>query len=48
MTLSSFEVMMTSAENNVDENDRVWFPKWLRRYVMMFRNGDDGRIDRQS
>lgn len=38
MTLSSFEERVASADE-VSENDRIWFPKWVRRYAMTFPKG---------
>ncbi len=35
MTLLKFEIAVASADG-VGESDRVWFPKWLRRYAMTF------------
>ncbi|TWU08589.1 integron integrase [Allorhodopirellula heiligendammensis] len=38
MTLLKFEIAVASADG-VGESDRVWFPKWLRRYAMTFPLG---------
>lgn len=38
MTLLKFEVAVASS-HGVGESDRVWFPKWLRRYAMTFPQG---------
>lgn len=38
MTLLKFEIAVASADG-VGESDRVWFPKWLRRYAMTFPQG---------
>ena len=38
MTLVGFEMAVAVSED-LGENDRVWFPKWLRRYAMSFPKG---------
>ncbi|TWT67483.1 hypothetical protein [Allorhodopirellula solitaria] len=38
MTLWKLEIAVASADG-VGESDRVWFPKWLRRYAMTFPQG---------
>lgn len=38
MTLAVFEKEVASSDR-VGENDRVWFPRWLRRYALSFRKG---------
>lgn len=37
MTLARFETAVRG--DGVGQNDQEWFPKWLRRYAMSFRNG---------
>lgn len=37
MTLAKFEVIVRG--DGVGKNDQEWFPKWMRRYAMNFRNG---------
>ncbi len=37
MTLAKFEQVVLG--NKVSENDQDWFPRWIRRYAMNFRNG---------
>ena len=38
MSLAVFEKEV-AASCRVGENDRVWFPRWLRRYALSFRKG---------
>ncbi|TWT73280.1 hypothetical protein CA85_17480 [Allorhodopirellula solitaria] len=38
MTLLKFEIAVASADG-VGESDRVWFPKWVRRYAMTCPKG---------
>ncbi len=38
MTLGNFETVVASSDE-INENDRVWFPRWLRRYAMSFPKG---------
>jgi integron integrase len=38
MSLVGFEKEVASS-SHVGENDRVWFPRWLRRYALNFRRG---------
>ena len=35
MTLHEFDAAVASAEG-IDVNDRIWFPRWLRRYALSF------------
>ena len=37
MTLAQFEREVLG--DRVGENDRVWFPRWVRRYALSFRKG---------
>ena len=37
MSLAKFDHMLVNSR--VSQNDRVWFPRWLRRYALGFRNG---------
>ena len=48
MTLAKFEAVVLG--DGVGEHDREWFPKWMRRYAMSFRNGlvDDLPVNRTS
>ncbi|MCC7336582.1 MAG: integron integrase [Pirellulaceae bacterium] len=48
MTLAKFDLLVLG--EGVGENDREWFPKWLRRYAMNFRNGlvDNLPVNRNS
>ncbi len=48
MTLAKFEQVVLG--NKVSENDEVWFPRWVRRYAMSFRNGliDNLPVNRNS
>ncbi|WP_404308177.1 hypothetical protein [Neorhodopirellula lusitana] len=49
MTLARFEMTVKSADG-VDDNDQVWFPKWLRRYAMTFPKGltDELAVNRDT
>lgn len=38
MSLLNFEAAVASADG-MDENDRVWFPRWMRRYALSFPKG---------
>ena len=38
MSLAGFEKEVASSPQ-VGENDRVWFPRWIRRYALNFRKG---------
>ncbi len=38
MTLFRFDTAVASTDG-LDENDRVWFPRWLRRYALTFPKG---------
>ena len=38
MSLLAFEKEVASSDR-VGENDRIWFPRWLRRYALTFRKG---------
>ncbi len=37
MSVAQFEREVLG--DRLDENDQAWFPRWLRRYAMSFRNG---------
>lgn len=38
MTISVFE-QQVKIDENVGSNDRIWFPRWLRRYALSFPKG---------
>lgn len=49
MSLEKFE-MQIGASTQVGENDRVWFPRWIRRYALSVRKGlvNDLPVNRES
>lgn len=49
MTLANFE-MVVASDDAIGESDRVWFPKWVRRYALTFAKGltDDLPVNRDT